>query len=148
MKLSEGMQLIEKTWNHTQNQQKVHISGVGQQVYFLQVFTNFSNHRKKTNRAAVLSCRPLPTFLNTGKNRSDLPTIWNKDSFRHILKNAARSYEYLGSQFFRATSRLQSGWGAFDKSRLVMTLTNLGVKGIVCNFRLSLEGTTGKEIHE
>ena len=46
--------------------EKGHISGVGQQVYYLQVFTNFSNHRKKTNRAAVLSCRPLPTFLNAG----------------------------------------------------------------------------------
>ena len=66
MKLSEGMQLIEKTWNHTQNQEKGHISGRGQQVYYLQVFTNFSNRRKKTNSVAVLSCRPLPTFLNTG----------------------------------------------------------------------------------
>ena len=66
MKLSEGMQLIEKTWNHIQNQEKGHISAGGEQIYYLQVFINFINHRKKTNRAAVLSCRPLPTFLNTG----------------------------------------------------------------------------------
>ena len=103
-----------------------------------QALIDFVNHRKKTNRAAVLSCRPLPIFLNTGT------TIWNRDSFREILKIAARSYEYLGSQFFRTMPRLQSGQGAFDKSRLVMTLTNLWVKGIVCNFRLSVEGTTGR----
>ena len=59
------MQFIEKTWNHTQNQKKGHIFGDGQQAYYLQVLIDFINHRKKTNRVAVLSSRPLPTFLNT-----------------------------------------------------------------------------------
>ena len=97
---------------------------------------------------AVLSSRPLPTFLNTGTTDQTFQQSGIEISFRQILKSAARSYEYLSSQFFRTTPSLQSGHGAFDKSRLVMTLTNLGVKGIACNFRLSLEGTTGKEIHE
>ena len=29
-------------------------------------FKGFTYHRKKTNRAVVFSCRPFPTFLNTG----------------------------------------------------------------------------------
>ena len=66
MQRSEGMQLIEKTWNHTQNQKKDHISGGDQQAYYLQVLIDFINYRKKTNRAAVLSYTPLPTFVNTG----------------------------------------------------------------------------------
>ena len=44
---------------------------------------------------------------------------------------------------------MQSGPDAFDKSRFIMTfLTILGVTEILCNFRLVLEGKTGKEIPE
>ena len=60
------MRLIEKTRNHTQNQKKGYIVGDGQQAYYLQVLIDFINHREKTNRVAVLSSRPLPTYLNTG----------------------------------------------------------------------------------
>ena len=57
-------------------------------------------------------------------------------------------YESSGSQFFRTTTRIQSGPDAFDESRLVMTfLTILRVMEI-CSFRLVLEGKTGKEIPE
>ena len=65
MQLSEGMQLIEKTWNHTQNQKKGYIFGDVQQAYYLQVLVDFIEHREKTNRVAVLSSRPLLIFLNT-----------------------------------------------------------------------------------
>ena len=41
MQRSEGMQLIEKTWNHTQNQKKGYIFGDGQQAYYLQVLISF-----------------------------------------------------------------------------------------------------------
>ena len=58
-------------------------------------------------------------------------------------------YESSGSQFFTTTTRIQSGPDAFDESRFVMTfLTILGVKEILCSFRLVLEGKTGKEIPE
>ena len=58
-------------------------------------------------------------------------------------------YESSGSQFFRTTTGIQSGPDAFDESRFVMTfLTILGVTEILCNFRLVLEGKTGKEIPE
>ena len=57
-------------------------------------------------------------------------------------------YESSGSQFFRTTTRIQSGPDAFDESRLVMTfLTILRVMEI-CSFRLVLKGKTGKEIPE
>ena len=56
-------------------------------------------------------------------------------------------YESLGSQFFRTTTRIQSGPDAFDESRFIMTfLIILGVMEILCSFRLVLEGKTGKEI--
>ena len=55
-------------------------------------------------------------------------------------------YESSGSQFFRTTIQMQSGPDAFDESRFVMTfLTILAVIEILCNFRLVLEGKTGKE---
>ena len=55
--------------------------------------------------------------------------------------------ESSGSQFFRATTGIQSGSDTFDESRFVMTfVTNLGVTEILCSFRLVLEGKTGKEI--
>ena len=56
-------------------------------------------------------------------------------------------YENSGLQFFRTTTRIQSGPDAFDESRFVMTfLTILGYTEILCSFRLVPEGKTGKEI--
>ena len=44
---------------------------------------------------------------------------------------------------------LEYSHNAFDKSRFVLTfLTSFGVTEILCNFRLVLEGKTGKEIPE
>ena len=58
-------------------------------------------------------------------------------------------YESSGPQFFRTTTRIQSGPDAFDESRFVMTfLTILGVTEILYSFRLTLEGKKGKEILE
>ena len=49
------------------------------------------------------------------------------------------------AQFFRTTTGIQSGPDAFDESRFVITfLTILGIKEILCSFRLVLEGKTGK----
>ena len=57
-------------------------------------------------------------------------------------------YENSGSQFFRTTTRVQSGIDAFDESRFVMTfLTILCVTEILCSFRFVLQGKTGKEIY-
>ena len=56
-------------------------------------------------------------------------------------------YESSGLQFFITTTGIQSGQDTFDESRFVITfLTVLGVKEILCSFRLVLEGKTGKDI--
>ena len=56
-------------------------------------------------------------------------------------------YESSGSQFFRTTTRIQSGSEAFDESGFTITFLNiLGVVEILCSLRLVLEGNTGKEI--
>ena len=77
--------------------------------------------------------------------------------FRHILvcmkvsisSMYASIYESSGSQFFTTTTGIQSGPDAFDESRFVITfLTILGVTEILCNFRLLIEGKTGKEMSE
>ena len=39
-------------------------------------FKDFTNHRKKTNRAVVFSCRPFPNILKYMDNWWNLPTIW------------------------------------------------------------------------
>ena len=72
-----------------------------------------------------------------------------QDSFRHILNSSASMCESSGSQFFRTTTGIQSGPDAFDELRFVMTfLTIFVIREIICNFRLFLEGKTGKEIPE
>ena len=105
-------------------------------------FKDFTNHRKKTNRAVVLAVDLSPTFLNTGTTN---------ETFQQsgILESLASMYENSGSQFFGTTTRIQSGPDAFDESRFVMTFsTILGVMEILCSLRLVLEGKTGKEISE
>ena len=54
-----------------------------------------------------------------------------------------------GSQYFRTTTRKESGPDAFEESWLVMTfLDKWWVTEILCSFRLVLEGEAGKEIPE
>ena len=58
-------------------------------------------------------------------------------------------YETSDPWFFRTTFGIQSGLDTLDESRFVMTfLTILGIREILCSFRLVLEGKTGKEIPE
>ena len=68
-----------------------------------------------------------------------------KDSFRHILESSASRYKGSGPHLLRATTGIQTGRDAFEKSRLVMTFsTNMGVTAILCSFR----GKAGKVISE
>ena len=67
------------------------------------------------------------TFLNTG-HIVTFQQSGKQDSFKHIWKRSVNLYESSGSDFFRTTTRIQSGPDALDESRLVMTcLINLGV---------------------
>ena len=56
-------------------------------------------------------------------------------------------YENSGSHFFRTNTGIWSGSDVFNESRLVMTFsTDLGVRGIICSFKLVIEGKAGIEI--
>ena len=58
-------------------------------------------------------------------------------------------YESSGLQFFRTTTKIQSGQDTFDELRFITTfLTILGVIKILYSLRLVLEEKTGKEIPE
>ena len=61
-------------------------------------FKDFTNHRKKTNRAVVFSSRPFLSILNTGTTNETLQQSGKQDlePFRHILKSPASMYESLG----------------------------------------------------
>ena len=97
----------------------------------------------------VFSGRPFPNILNTGTTDETFQKSGKQDTLRHLLKSSPSMKESSGSQFFRATTRIQSGPDVFDKSRFIMTFsTSLGVTEILCNFKLVLEGKTGKEIPE
>ena len=94
-------------------------------------FKDFTNHRKKTNRAVAFSCRPFPNilFLNTGITDETFQQSGKQDSFRYILESSRSMYEISGSPFFRTTTGIQSGPNAFDESTLAMNfLTMFGVK--------------------
>ena len=84
-----------------------------------------------------------PKFLDTGIT----DVTFHQDTSRHIT--LATIYKISGSHFFTATTEIHSKPDFLDESRLVIIfLTNFGVREILCNFRLVIEGTGGKEVHE
>ena len=97
---------------------KENISLGDQQSFYLQVFKDFTNHRKKTNRALVFSCRLFPTFLNIGNTNETFQKSGKQDSFRHILKSSGSMNKSLGSPFLRTITEIWPGREAFDESRL------------------------------
>ena len=117
-------------------------------------FKDFTDHRKATDRAVCFSSRPFPNILKCSDNQYLYAVIFipislyhYPTSFRHILNSSASIYKSSGSQFFRTSTGIQSVPDAFDESRLVMAfLIIFGVTKMLCNFRLVLEGKTGKEI--
>ena len=110
--------------------------------------TLLTTERRLTGRY-VLAVDLSPTFLNavTTNIFMQLSLYHYPTSFRHILNSSASIYKSSGSQFFRTSTGIQSVPDAFDESRLVMAfLIIFGVTKMLCNFRLVLEGKTGKEI--
>ena len=86
---------LGKTQNHTGNQKKGHVSLGDQQSYYLQFFNDFTNHRKKTNRAVLFSSRPFPNILkacvryflsNFYLSPNDSPSKFMKNAFYFIYK--------------------------------------------------------------
>ena len=112
-------------------------------------FKDFTNHRKKINKAIVFCCRTFSNILETPTTGETLLQSGKEHSLRNILKSLASMCESLGSQIFRATIGIQSEPDTFDESRLVMTfLINFGVTEALCSFRLALEEKAGKKTPE
>ena len=57
-------------------------------------FKDFTNHRKKSNRAVAFSCRLFPNILKYRDHRWHLPKIW-KTRFLQTLKYPTNKYELL-----------------------------------------------------
>ena len=62
-----------------------HIFLRDKQSNYLQVFQNFINERKKTNRMRFFSCRPFPNIFKYKDHRWQLPTISIKRLFQKII---------------------------------------------------------------
>ena len=91
------------------------------------MFINFSSTLLTTKRrlTGFLVVNFSPSFLNTGTTDETFQQPGKQDSFRYILKISPGMHESLGSQFFRITTRIQSGQDSFDESGLIMSfLTN------------------------
>ena len=77
------------------------------------LFKSFSNTLLNTERrqyrAVFLAADLHPTFLNMGTTSEAFQRSGQQDSFRHVLKSSASMYESSGSQFFRISTRIQSG---------------------------------------
>ena len=73
--------------------------------------------------------------------------VGEKKSSRHILKRSVSMYKGSGLKLFKTTISIQSGPNNFHNSVLIF-LINLGVTGVLCSFRLAIEGKESKEIPE
>ena len=62
--------------------EKGNISLGDQQSYYLQVFKDFNNHRKKTNRTVNFSSRPFHNSFQYRDHQWDLLTIWKTGLFQ------------------------------------------------------------------
>ena len=65
---------------------KGHISLGNQQSYYLQVFKDFTNRRKKTNRAVVFSGRSFPNIPKYRNHWWNLPTIWKTRLLKSLIE--------------------------------------------------------------
>ena len=50
------------------------------------LFKDFTNHRKKTNRAVVFSSRPFSNILKYRDHRCNLPTIWKTRLLKTLVE--------------------------------------------------------------
>ena len=114
------------------------------------LFTSFSKTWRLERRVTgqlFLAVDLSKTFFYTRTTDETYQESGKREHFRELLKSSASTYESSGSQFFKTTNVIQSGWDAFDKSKIILTfLTILGVREIWCDFRLVVEGKTVKEI--
>ena len=81
---------------------------------------DFTNHRKKTNRAVVFSHGPLPNILKHRDHRWELPTVWKTwflQTYWRVWLVCLKVRLTLLQSHHRLTIRTRD----FDKLRLVAT---------------------------
>ena len=68
-------------------------------------FKDFTNHRKKTNRAVVFSSRPFPNIKYRNLNTGTTDETFQESGKKRLLKTLIGEFSYMsessGSQFFR-----------------------------------------------
>ena len=71
----------------------------GSRLLYWIFFKDLAIHNKKTNRTMTFSFKSLPNILQCRDRKWDLPTMWQQDFFRHILKNSTGIYKYRPTVF-------------------------------------------------
>ena len=69
------LRLNEKTWSQTGDQKKAKYLKVIKNLIIYKFFKEFINHKKKTNRAVVFSCRYFPSIFKYCDRRLNFPKI-------------------------------------------------------------------------
>ena len=67
-------------------QKKVHIYLVINNPIIYKFFKDFSNHRKKTNRAVVFSKRPFASIQQYREHQWNLPTMWKTRLLKTLIE--------------------------------------------------------------
>ena len=104
-----------------------------------------------SERVVGFSCRPFPNILKYREHQWNLPTIWKTRALQTLIEEFSilRKNVQNCSSLEPPLEYNQDHIPGFDKSRFVMIyLTILRVKEILCSFRLLLEGKTYKAIPE
>ena len=74
-KFLSKLQLNETTWSHTWDQKKAKFLKVINNLIIYKFFKEFINHKKKTNRVLVFSCRCIPNILKYYDHSLNLPKM-------------------------------------------------------------------------
>ena len=92
--------------------------------------------------------RSFPSILKYKNQQWDLPIIWTTRLFQTHIEELASVYDSSGTEFFRATTGIQSGPEILINQGSKTFLTILGNMEILCSFRLVLERKISKEMPE
>ena len=128
IQLQGDLLLIEKTWNHTENQGKAKFLKVIKKLIIWKFFKDCTNHRKKAKRVVAFSHNLYPTLLNKMTTDEAFQQSEKQDWFRHLLKHSASMCQ--SSCSFLQNCRLRKIKSGYDH--------NFGVTWILHSFRLAL----------
>ena len=128
----------EKIWSHTGDQQKVKFLKVINNLIIYKYNQESINHKKKTNRVVVFSCRCVPNILKCYHHslNQEIKTHWDTNWKIQLI--------HMKFQF-HSSSELplehnENQKPASNQIWLWSYLTKLSVKRISCSFSLGIKG--------